>query len=135
MQVQLFRQVDISNLEERPVELSELDLKTRLTTSLRLWAQRSSIYVNIQNNMKDKELRERMAQVEEIKLAILHNLSKDKSNSRIRRLRVPREIEDYLDDVLNSSEFLPFKIHRVKENSDYLLSFPDLPIILVFEDL
>ena len=135
MQVQLFRQVDISNLEERPVELSELGLKTRLTTSLRLWAQRSSLYVNIQNNMKDKELRERMAQVEEIKLAILHNLSKDKSNSRVRRLRVPREIEDYLDDVLNSSEFLPFKIHRVKENGDYLLSFPDLPIILIFEDL
>ena len=135
MQVQLFRQVDISNLEERPVELSELDLKTRLTTSLRLWAQRSSLYVNIQNNMKDKELRERMAQVEEIKLATLHNLSKDKSNSRVRRLRVPREIEDYLDDVLNSSEFLPFKIHRVKENGDYLLSFPDLPIILIFEDL
>lgn len=135
MQVKLFRQVDISNLEERPVELSELDLKTRITTSLRLWGSRSRIYVNMQNNIKDKELRERMAKVEEIKLSILHNLSKDKSNNRVKRLRVPREIEDYLDDVLNSSEFLPFKINRVRENSDYLLSFPDLPIILTFEVL
>lgn len=135
MQVKLFRQVDISNLEERPVELSELDLKTRITTSLRLWGSRSRIYVNMQNNIKDKELRERMAKVEEIKLSILHNLSKDKSNNKVKRLRVPREIEDYLDDVLNSSEFLPFKINRVRENSDYLLSFPDLPIILTFEVL
>lgn len=135
MQAKLFRQVDISNLEERPVELSELDLKTRLTTSLRLWMFNSRLYKNIQDNVKDKELRERMAQVEEIKLAILNNLSKDKSNSKIKRLRVPREIEDYLDDVLNSSEFLPFKIGTIKENSDYLLSFPDLPIILTFEVL
>ena len=135
MQVQLFRQVDISDLDERPVELSELPLKTRLTTSLRLWVKRSSICEMITNNAKDKELRERMAQVEEIKLAILHNLSKDKSNERIKRIRVPREIDKYLEDVLNSSEFLPFKINRVKENSDYLLSFPDLPIILTFEVL
>ena len=135
MQVKLFRQVDISNLEERPVELSELDLKTRITTSLRLWVTRSKLYENMQNNAKDKELRQRMALVEEIKLAILHNLSKDKSPSKVKRIRVPREVEEYLDDVLNSSEFLPFKINRVRENSDYLLSFPDLPIILTFEVL
>lgn len=135
MQVKLFSQVDISNLEERPVELSELDLKTRITTSLRLWGSRSSIYTSIHNNIKDKELRERMALVEEIKLAILSSLSKDKSNDKIKRVRVSRDVEDYLDDVLNSSEFLPFKVDRVKENPDYLLSFPDLPIILVFEGL
>ncbi len=135
MQVKLFSQVDVSNLEERPVELSELDLKTRITTSLRLWGRRSSIYTSIHNNIKDKELRERMALVEEIKLAILSSLSKDKSNDKIKRVRVSRDVEDYLDDVLNSSEFLPFKVNRVKENPDYLLSFPDLPIILVFEGL
>lgn len=135
MQVQLFRQVDISDLDERPVELSELSLKTRLTTSLRLWIRRSSIYELMENNTKDKALRERMAQVEEIKLSILHNLSKDKSETKIKRIRVPREVEEYLEDVLNSSEFLPFKINRVKENNDYLLSFPDLPIILTFEVL
>ena len=76
MQVKLFSQVDISNLEERPVELSELDLKTRITTSLRLWGRRSSIYTSIHNNIKDKELRERMALVEEIKLAILSSFLK-----------------------------------------------------------
>lgn len=135
MQVKLFRQVDISNLEERPVELTELDLKTRISTSLRLWIRRSWLYENMQNNVRDKELRERMATVEEIKLSILHNLSKDKNPSKVKRLRVPREVEPYLDDVLNSSEFLPFKITRVKENNDYLLSFPDLPIILIFEVL
>lgn len=135
MQVKLFRQVDISNLEERPVELTELSLKERITTSLRLWGVRSKIYQGMQNNIKDKELRERMATVEEIKLAILHSLSKDISGNKVKRLRLNRNVEDYLEDVLNSSEFLPFKIGRVKENSDYLLSFPDLPIILTFEVL
>ena len=133
MQVKLFRQVDISNLEERPVELTELSLKDRIFTSIRLWGTRSAIYRGMQNNLKDKELRERMAVVEEIKLAILHNLSNDKSDSKVKRLRLNRNIEDYLEDVLNCSEFLPFKINRVKENSDFLLSFPDLPIILTFE--
>lgn len=135
MQVQLFRQVDITNLDERPVNLNELDLKTRLTTSIRLWFRGSKIYEGMANSAEEKRMRERMAIIEEIKLAILHSLSKDKSPSKIKRVRVPRQIDEYLEDVLNSSEFLPFKIERVKENPDYLLSFSDLPIILKFEVL
>lgn len=135
MQVQLFRQVDISNLDERPVNLNELDLKTRLTTSIRLWFCRSKIYEGMANSAEERRLRERMEVVEDIKLAILHSLSKDKSPSKIKRVRVPRFVDEYLEDVLNSSEFLPFKIEKVKENPDYLLSFPDLPIILKFEVL
>lgn len=35
-----------------------------------------------------------------------------------------------LDRILDKKEFLPYNIERVRENSDFRLAYPDMPILL-----
>jgi len=133
MRVKLFREVDISDLDNRPVDTTELSTYENLWVSLRSWISRGKIYNIITKGAKDREARERMSLISEVKTVILNNLYNEMKSSTYCRIRLPRQYEDILNEVLNSSEFISYKIKRIYENNDVLLSFPDLPILLEFE--
>ena len=132
MRVKLFKEVDITDLDARPVDPSELSRLTYPKTSIRVWFQRGKLYTVFANSGKEKAMRERMALISEVKTVILNNLYQSMKDTNTCRVRIPREYESILNDGLNSSEFIPYEKTRIYENSDILLSFPDLPILIEF---
>lgn len=48
-------------------------------------------------------------------------------------IKVARKYEPLLTDVLRAREFDSFIVTHIRENPDYLLAFPDLPIFLHIE--
>lgn len=133
MRVKLFDEIDISDLDNRPVDPSELTRWVHFKTSVRVWFQRGALYRIFSSSGKDKAIKERLALISEVKTVILNNIYTSMKDTNICRVRVPREYESILNDVLNSSEFIPYEKRRIYENNDVLLSFPDLPILIEFK--
>lgn len=82
-----------------------------------------------------KEL-ERVRQIDGIKTNILykiHDVFTNMPDKESVTIKLDRKTEPYLAEVFESKEFLPYKITRLKENPDFLLSFNNLPILIVIE--
>ena len=58
-------------------------------------------------------------------------LAQDSKYNKVSVL-IDRSNEDILHETLDSSDFISYNIEYVKENPDFLLSFPNLPIKVIF---
>lgn len=79
-----------------------------------------------------KQQEKEMQYMEDIKAALLDSiyrtLVREKNNEVI--LAVNRSTHKHLNHILSSSDFSPFNIIKLEEDSDVLASFNGLPILL-----
>ena len=133
MRLKVRREVNLDDLDNKPVDIDELKPIDRLVVGFRMWGRNSTIYKSLHEKKSNAKMRERMQLIDNVKESILIKLNKELKNSRKVELCLPRAYLDIIDDVFSSSEFLSFKIQRIYENSDILLSFPDMPMRFDFE--
>ena len=117
------------------LDLSKLHGLSKIKAAIRYSINETDLMKKKREKESSKALTERMKSIENLKSVMLYQigstLENDKGVSVTEiRLSVDRGFDSILDDVINSSDFLPYDIERVEENSDYLISFPDIPIVL-----
>lgn len=122
------------DINEDP-DLSQLGPITSVIVSIQYSLSRSKIARNRERKRKNLELEERMRRIETLKKIALFKIGKklNNENSSIYdsvTFYVNRSEEDIMDETFNSSDFIAYTVIRVKENKDFLLSFPNLPIKL-----
>lgn len=132
MRVKVRDKLDLSY----PVKLEDLTPLDRVVVAIRARYLSSRLYKN--RLKKESEMKQRvdMQRREELRNILLYNISEyfikvDKVDKLT--LNLSREFDDILDDTLTSVDFMSYTIVRRTENPDYLLSFPDLPILLDVE--
>ena len=113
-------------------DLSELGAFESVVTSIRSKYYTSDLNQKHLKKETTKQLAERMKNIDELKRVIIARISKrlknDDSGFHCMTLLISRSYEDLIEDTLNSSDFNAYNIEIIEENSDYLTSFPDLPI-------
>lgn len=132
MRARMFKSVNIDDLDNYPVEPSELGSMENLIVSFRVWMKKSKTIEFLFNGNSDAKLREKLELINEIKVVIITTLNEEMKGKRTAKVSIPRWSEEILDDVLSSTEFLGFQKRRVVENKDYILSFPNMPIVIEF---
>lgn len=133
MRLKVRREVNLDDLDNKPVDIDELKPFDRIVVGLRMWGRNSAVYKSLHEKRSNAKIQERMQLIDNVKEAILIKLNKELKNSRKIEFCLPRAYLDIIDDVFSSSEFLSFKIERIYENPDILLSFPDMPMRFIFE--
>lgn len=117
------------------LDLSKLHGLNKIKTAIRYSINETDFMKKKREKESSKALTERMRSIENLKSVMLYQLGSTLENDKgvsvtEIRLSIDRGFDSILDDVINSSDFLPYDIERVEENSDYLISFPDIPIVL-----
>jgi len=135
MRVKMRREVNLDDLDNKPVEISELQPMERIVVGFRMWGRNSSIYKSLHEKNSNAAMKKRMMLIDNVKEVLLIKLNKELKNKRVVEFNISRTYLDIIDDVFSSSEFLSFKITRIPENRDILLSFSDMPLRFRFEVL
>lgn len=135
MRVLVRRELDIT----KPVDLSQCTWKEQLSAGFRSWLSGTEFYQRKQNQIHEKEHKERISQIENLKEVILsllyeelvnnRSVSKRKEESETICISIERQYEKYIEETLNSSDFDSYIIDKVEEDFDVMLSFPDLPML------
>ncbi|MFQ9249532.1 MAG: hypothetical protein ACLR3R_20000 [Clostridium paraputrificum] len=133
MRVKMRREVNLNDLENKPVEISELKPIERIAVGFRMWGRNSSIYKALNEKNSNAAMKKRMMLIDNVKEVLLLKLNKELKGKSVVEFNISRIYLDIIDDVFSSSEFLSFKITRIPENSDILLSFTDMPMRFRFE--
>lgn len=126
-------EVDLSDIDNNPVDYSELSNIQILWTSIRAGLSKGSLIKAMKDNEYNKKIKERLDKIDEIKLVLNNIISKEMKNSKIVTVKLDRSFSDLLPEVVKSAEFLPYKIERIKDNKDFLECFPDTPIKIRIE--
>ena len=128
MRALLRTEVDVT----KSPDLSELGAFESVVTSIRAKYYESDLNQKHLKKEATKRLSERMKTIDELKRVIIARINKrlknDNSGYKSMTLLIDRSSEDFIEDTLNSSDFSAYNIEIIEENSDYLTSFPDLPI-------
>ena len=87
------------------------------------------------NHSKDADenakLAKRMKRIDDLKSVLLRTLDRNfKKDVLSMRISVDRGFEDVIDDVLDSVDFICYDVKQLTVNSDYLVAFPNTPIML-----
>lgn len=135
MRLLMRREVNLNDLENKPVELSELEPLQRVVVGFRMWWRNGSIYRSMNEKNANKELKRKLKLIDDVKEVIILKLSKELKNKRSVELCIDRVYLDIIDDIFSSPEFISYNIKRIYENQDILRCFPDLPLRFRFEVL
>lgn len=97
-----------------------------------------SIYKEKKRKDELREYRLRLEKEELLKNAILFNInkyfnSKKRNNVKSVTISVPREHESFLNSILKSKDFVSFDYEVIDIDPDFLLSFPQIPILVKFQ--
>lgn len=133
MRLKVRREVNLDDLDNKPVELNELQPLEKLVVGFRMFGRNSLVYKSIHEKNQNAKTKKRMMLIDNVKEVLLLKLQKELKNKRSVVLDVSRSYLDVIDDVFSSSEFLSFNIERIPENPDILLSFGDMPLRFRFE--
>lgn len=133
MRLKMRREVNLDDLANKPVELEELPILERINVGFRVWARNTSAYKYFAESSQNKEFRARMTLIDEVKEVILFRLNSELKGKRVVELCVDRAYINVIDDILSSAEFLSFKVTRIYENRDLVISFPNMPMRFRFE--
>ena len=129
MRVEVRRVLDL----DKPIKVEELKPLERIIVAFRVRYRSSKLYKGkIERETRIKEEKE-MKLKENVKSMILYRIQnsfKDKPNVKSIVLELSREYEDILDDILSSVDFMSLNMKVIPEKPDFLLSFPNLPILL-----
>lgn len=126
---------ELVDIENPSLDINHLKGWEKIKTAFRFSMTKTVMYKKMQEKSEGEFLKRQMDRKEELKNILLYNFNlqlNKKSSSRIDyiKLSIPRQFEDILDDTISSVDFLSYTISRIKENKDFLLSFPDMPIML-----
>lgn len=133
MRVKMRREVNLNDLENKPVEISELKPIERIVVGFRMWGRSNPIYKALNEKNSNAAMKKRMLLIDNVKEVLLIKLNKELKGKSVVEFNISRSYLDIIDDVFSSSEFLSFKITRIPENHDILLSFSDMPMRFRFE--
>ena len=115
------------------LDLSKLDGFERVKCAVRYRWNNSTFKKSLDEKNDNKALELLMKRKEELKGILLYQFRAiliENNKVRVATISVDRCYEEILDDTLNMTDFIGYEIKRLKENKDYLLAFPDLPILL-----
>lgn len=130
MRVLVRKQVD---LDKNP-NLSDLKPIERVTTSIGYWISKMSMVQKRKNKDLNKEAMARREMMDDLKLVILYlinkKLPKDDNSVKATEIEIARTFNPVLKDTIKSADFLAYSIKKIEEDQDYLVAFPELPIIL-----
>ncbi|MNN11607.1 hypothetical protein D3C81_1245720 [compost metagenome] len=128
MRVFVREKIDI----DKEIDLDVLKPLERIVVATRSAISKTSIFRDYKQKELDRELVHRMKTIEDLKLVLLYHLDRKLSSDNIKcaYIDVDRRYDEYLDETLNSIDFMSYDIKIMEENSDYLVAFPDLPILL-----
>lgn len=130
MRVLIRKEVD---LDKNP-NLSDLKPVERVTTAIRFWTSKMSMVEKRKNKDLNKEAMARREMMDDLKLVILYlinkKLPKDDNSVKATEIEIARTFNPVLKDTIKSADFLAYSIKKIEENADYLVAFPELPIIL-----
>lgn len=119
---------------DRPVQLDKLSPWERITTSFRLKFTQSRLYQGMLDKELEKEKKLRLQRIDDLKNMLLSRIDTElrRKSDRVERItiQVTRGFDDIIDDVITSVDFYSFEINKRYVNPDFLLSFPELPILL-----
>ncbi len=133
MRVKMRREVNLNDLENKPVEISELKPSERIVVGFRMWGRNNPVYKALHEKNSNAAIKKRMLLIDNVKEVLLLKLNKELKGKSAVEFNISRSYLDIIDDVFSSSEFLSFKITRIPENHDILLSFSDMPMRFRFE--
>lgn len=115
------------------LDLSKIDGFEKVKCAVRYRWKNSRFKKSMDEKNDNKALELLMKRKEELKGVLLYQFrSTLVNNSKVKMvtISVDRCYDEILDDTLNMTDFIGYEIRRIKEDSDYLLAFPDLPILL-----
>lgn len=119
---------------DRPVQLDKLSPWERITTSFRLKFTQSRLYQGMLDKELEKEKKLRLQRIDDLKNMLLSRIDTElrRKSDRVERItiQITRGFDDIIDDVITSVDFYSFEINKRYVNPDFLLSFPELPILL-----
>ncbi|VYU45150.1 hypothetical protein [Clostridium paraputrificum] len=119
---------------DRPIQLEKLSPWERITTSFRLKFTQSRLYQGMLDKELEKEKKIRLQRIDDLKSMLLTRIDTElrQKSDRVERItiQVARGFDDIIDDVITSVDFYSFELSKRYVNPDFLLSFPELPILL-----
>lgn len=119
----------------KDIDLSKLNKIDSLKVSIRYAFSKSSFAKRQRQKLENEILEMRMKRINDLRKITLYRLNKlleqDSKYNKVSVL-IDRSNEDILHETLDSSDFISYNIEYVKENPDFLLSFPNLPIKVIF---
>lgn len=125
MRALMRREVNLDDLENKPPDMDEIKGVDKLITIFRMACRDTTIYKMMHEKTENKELKKRLQMIDEVKEVILIKLNAELKNKRIVDLCIARKHLDIIDDIFSAPEFISYKIDRIPENYDILLSFGD----------
>lgn len=119
----------------KEIDISKLNKIDSLKVSIRYAFSKSSFAKRQRQKLENEILEERMRRINDLRKITLYRVNKilaqDSKYNKVSVL-IDRSNEDILHETLDSSDFISYNIEYVKENPDFLLSFPNLPIKVIF---
>lgn len=119
----------------KEIDISKLNKFDSLKVSIRYAFSKSSFAKRQRQKLENEILEERMRRINDLRKITLYRVNKilaqDSKYNKVSVL-IDRSNEDILHETLDSSDFISYNIEYVKENPDFLLSFPNLPIKVIF---
>lgn len=115
------------------LDLSKLKGRDKIVCAIRYRYYNSAYNQKKIDKEKNKQLEENMKKQEQLKGVLLNQFRRLLiSNNKVESIvvSVDRKFDSVIDDTLKMTDFISFIIKRYEENKDYLLAFPDLPIML-----
>lgn len=109
-------------------DLSELSAFESVITSIRYKYHNSESSIKRSGKERTKALSVRMKTIEDLKRVLLSKMSSKLKSFKSVTILIDRSYEPVIEDALDSSDFYAYEIEFIKENNDYLISFPTLPI-------
>ena len=119
------REVNLTDLDNKPPDIDELEIKDKVLTIIRMACMNNSIYRSINDKSENKRIKKRLQLISEVKEVILMKLREELNDKRVVDLCVARIHLDIIDDIFSAPEFISYKIERIYENEDILLAFGD----------
>lgn len=119
----------------KEIDISKLNKIDSLKVSIRYAFSKSSFAKRQRQKLENEILEERMRRINDLRKITLYRVNKilaqDSKYNKVSVL-IDRSNEDILHETLDSSDFISYNIEYVKESPDFLLSFPNLPIKVIF---
>lgn len=120
------------DMTRESLDHTQFSIMDYIGISLRYWLSSISYLEEKEKRRMAEEQQKEIQQIEDVKAALLDSIYTNLVNQKNQEiiLAINRSNKDYMEQVLSFSDFSPFNIEILKEDSDVLASFNGLPILL-----
>ena len=121
----------VVDVDDPLIDITKLKGFERIKASIIFKYHNSNLYLKKKDADENAKLAKQMKRIDDLKSVLLRTLDRNfKKDVLSMRISVDRGFEDVIDDVLDSVDFICYDVKQLTVNSDYLVAFPNTPIML-----